>query len=334
MKRFALLACLWTVTGILGASGYLTWFPLSPALNAYSWEIRSTVNRFELQTANKAPSQYPWNDGFTGRSLVNVQLGAEIPLVGADDDRFLWYLGFPVSADMLMDMFERDSSPIINTDYWFGIRIEGVYTLDLPWPHNVALRLLPLFHESTHIGDEFAFRMMDQNSTGYYRINVSYEAWEITVGLDEWKEGMDRAFNIRLGLSGLWSSHGYYREAHSSEIGTQVELDGGVHLSRRSLEPFVQINYVESEFFPSFGNWIFQPGMELRNRIRFDYFSTHPEKRVWSIDTTLGWYHYPPNGLGRRLGFYLKLYGGQYPHGQFRESDGYLVFGSGLSLGL
>ena len=126
-----LLGCLSASDATLSATDSLTWFPRSPLLTAYTWEIRSTVNRVEFQSANKPPPQYPWNEGFIGRSLVNVQLGAEIPLVGGDGSRFSWYTGFPISADLLMDIFENDSAPIINTDYWFGIRMEGLYGLDL-----------------------------------------------------------------------------------------------------------------------------------------------------------------------------------------------------------
>ena len=178
--------------------------------------------------------------------------------------------------------------------------------------------------------------MMDQNPTGYYRINISYEAWEITFGIDEWKRwygsftersaGSQRALEFPRILSGT---------SFRVKSGVQIVPDGDMQIEPpRSLEFFGQLNYVETESFPSFGNWIFQAGLELRNRILFDFFSTEPEKRVWSIDTTLGWYNYPQNFRGRRLGFYLKLYGGQYPYGQFRETNGYLVLGSGLSLGL
>ena len=316
-----------------GSRHKLKFFPLHPAMTAYTSEIRSTVNRFELQTANTAPPQYPWSGGFEKRILLNIQFGAEIPIIGGDSEHWLWYIGFPISFNLLNDFFEKTTAPVMNTDYWFGTRLEALYRLDIPWPRNIAVRILPFFHESTHIGDELALRMADENSAGYYRINVSYEAWEITVGLDEWESGNGNAFNLRLGMSGRWNSDGYYSPPHPAELGSSL-LPSDIIPSRSGMEYFGQFNTVIVSGFPAIGSWMFQGGLELRNRILFDYFSTAPEKRVWTVNSTLGWYRYPEGSAGRRLGFYLKFLAGQNPHGQFREQDGYFVFGTGFSLGI
>ncbi len=317
----------------VGSRHQLKFFPLRPAIAAYTSEMHSTVNRFELQNANIAPPQYPWSDGFEKRILLNIQLGAEIPIIGGESERWLWYVGLPISFNLMNDFFESTTAPVMNTDYWFGTRVETLYRIDIPWPRNIVIRILPIYHESTHIGDELALRIADEDPLGYYRINVSYEAWEFTVGLDEWEaESVNNAYNLRLGMSGRWNSDGYYSPPHPAELGSGNPVD--VIPSRGNMEYFGQFNTVIVTGFPAIGSLIFQGGFELRNRILFEYFSTAPEKRVWTVNSTLGWYRYPEGTAGRRLGFYIRFLAGQNPHGQFREQDGYFVFGTGFSLGI
>jgi hypothetical protein len=224
---------------------------------------------------------------------------------------------------------------VINTDYWFGTRLEALYRLgpDISWPANISLRILPIFHESTHIGDETALWMAEGNPGGYYRINVSYEAWEITIGIDEWENRGENSYNLRAGLSGKWNSDGYYNIPEDPELGSGLD-PSDIYPSRLGMEYFGQFNAVITRGFPAIGQWVFQWGTEARNRILLDYFSNTPEDRVWTVTSTLGWYRYPEGMAGRRLGFYMKFLGGQNPHGQFREQDGYFVFGAGFSMGI
>lgn len=332
-RRISALLLLVLVLMKLGADHAVKFFPLQPVLKAYTSEMRSTVNQFEFLNANIAPPQYPFAGGFSSRVLLNIQLGMEVPLIGGESERWRWYVGMPMAMDLMNDFFEKTTAPVMNTDYWFGARVEALYSLPLHWPQNVALRVLPFFHESTHIGDEVALGMAAADPLDFYRINVSYEAWEIAIGLDEWVSSDRNAFNIRLGLSGRWNADGYYSPPLPAEIGSS-RAPSDVKLSRGNMEYFGQFNAVVVSGFPAIGDWVFQWGFELRNRILFDYFSTAAEKRVWTVDSTLGWYLYPEEALGRRLGFYLKLLGGQNPQGQYREQDGYFVFGAGFSLGM
>jgi len=308
-------------------------FPAHPVITAYTWEMHSTVNRFEFLKANKAPPQYPWAEGFTDRVFLNIQLGADIPVIGGENGEWLWYIGLPVSFDMTDDFFEPETAPVMNTDYWFGIRFESLYRISAKWPENISIRILPIYHESTHIGDETALGMSYDNPTDFYRINVSYEAWEILIGLDEWESGRGNSFNLRLGLSGHWNADGYYSSPLQGELGTSLH-PSDIIPSRGILEYFGQFNTVIESGFPSIGSWVFQGGFELRNNILPDYFSTEKEERIWTINASIGWYRYSRRLNARRIGFYLRFLGGQNPHGQFREQDGYSEFGAGISMGL
>jgi len=313
--------------------GVVTFFPLHPVSTSYTWEMRSTVSKVDFISANKAPPQYPWSGGFSKRVLLNVQLGIDLPLIGGESGPWIWYAGFPLSFNMVDDFFEPNTAPLINTDYWFGTRIEALYRIQESWPRNIFIKVLPFFHESTHIGDEFVLHMIDGNPTNFYRINVSYEAWEIVIGLDEWEKGNGNAFNLRFGMSGRWNKDGYYNRPSSSEIGSSL-LPTDIIPSRGNMEFSGQINAVIEKGFPAIGSWVFQGGAEIENRILFDFFSSDEERHIWSVRSSIGWYRYMDNAYSRRLGIYFKLLAGQNPQGQLREQAGYYDFGIGLTLGL
>ena len=304
-----------------------------PLLKAYPSESLSTANRFEMQTVNKAPPNYPWPEGYGERPLVDVRLGMELPFLGGEYPRWAWYSGVPLSLEFLTDIFEGHTAPVVNTDYWFGMRLEALYRLNVKWPANIGVRILPFYHESTHIGDETALYTAEENDQDYYRINVSYEAWEFTLCLDEWEGGNENAFTIRLGASGRWNSDGYYNIPTDAEIGSLL-VPGDIQPSRGNMEYFGQFHVVIPAGFPAIGNWRFQGGMELRNRILFDYFTDEDEQRAWTLISTIGWYRYPENWGGRMIGFHMRILTGQNPHGQFREQGGYFMFGTGFSLGI
>ena len=319
--------------GAEDSGGKVDFFPPHPASTSYTWEMRSTVNKFDFISANKAPPQYPWPEGFEKRVLINIQLGIDIPLIGGDSGRWLWYIGLPLSFNMIDDFFEHETAPVLNTNYWFGTKVEVLYRLQNTWPKNILIKVLPFFHESTHIGDEFALHMSADDPEDFYRINVSYEAWEIMIGIDEWENKNKNSFNLRLGMSGRWNKDGYYSSPSPSEIGSSLK-PSDIIPSRGNMEFSGQFNTVIVKGFPAIGKWYFQGGIEVLNRILFDFFSSNMENRVWTISSSIGWYRYMNNVFSRRMGIYLKVLAGQNPQGQFREQDGYCDFGLGFTLGL
>ena len=336
----ALLAVLATLAGTPGtlaadeAAGHtVNAFPATPLFRAYVVEQYATANRMEIQWANKAPPGYPWPEGYGERPLALIRLGVEIPFVGGSGGGWGWYVGAPLALEFVDDLFEAETAPVVNTDYWFGMRVEASRDLPWRWPSNVGLRLLPVFHESTHLGDETALFAAHEDPMGHYRINVSYEAWEAALCLDEWDGGDDPAFTLRLGASGRWNAAGYYDIPTDAEIGSGL-APGDFHGSRRNLEWFGQAHVVVPRGFPALGPWTFQGGLELRSRIVFDYFGTGDEQRIPTLGAALGWYRYVEGFGDRRWGFHLRILAGQNPHGQYREQDGYFVFATGFSLGI
>lgn len=330
---FALVVLsLFNIYGFESGNTSLRWLPPMTPLTSFPWETYSTSSRLEFQNSNLPPTGYPWSEGYENRVTVGIRLGVEAPFLEISDDKWKVYAGSPLSMEVTNDFFQTDTAPIVNTDYWFGMRLEGIYHLDTSWPRNIAFSSLPIYHESTHLGDEVALAMAE-NDPDFYRINVSYEAWKFTLSLDEWERDDSPAYNLRVGIGGNWNPDGYYNLPGPSERGV-TWTEGDFYRSRRGMEYSGQLNLVIPRGFPAIHRWIFQGGVEIRNRILFDYLSDADEKRIWTVVASAGWYRYPEGFLGRKIGVYTRLHYGQNPMGQFREQGGYFVFATGISVGL
>jgi hypothetical protein len=321
-----------TLFGFERGNTSVQWFPPMTPLISFPWENYATSSRLEFQNSNLPPTGYPWSDGYEDRVTVGIRLGVEAPFLEIRNDEWRIYAGSPFSLEVINDFFQTDTAPIVNTDFWFGMRLEGIYFLNTGWPGNIAFSSLPVYHESTHLGDEVALAMAE-NDPDFYRINVSYEAWKFTLSLDEWERDDSPAYNLRFGIGGNWNSDGYYNLPGPSERGSTWP-EGAFYPSRRGMEYSGQFNLVFPRGFPAIGKWIFQGGVEVRNRILFDYLSASDEKRIWTVVASAGWYRYPEGFLGRKIGFYTRVQYGQNPMGQFREQSGYFVFATGISFGL
>ena len=108
-------------------------------------------------------------------------------------------------------MFEEKTAPVINTDYWFGTEIKIIKRLpENRYIKNIGFNMLPLFHESTHLGDEFSLH-------GYYeipdfkRVNISYEAWKFSVILNDPDTLSGNVLSVKAGIQNHWTiKDGYY----------------------------------------------------------------------------------------------------------------------------
>ena len=328
---FAFLSFMSVLSSVPPAAAQnIVFIPGKVLLQTYPSELRSTASRLEFMNANKAPPQYPWANGYTNRFIIELQLSSNVPLLGEFDGHFQWRISLPLAVTTLNDIGEKNTAPIINTDYWFGAQAELLHKLDSPWPRNIALRVLPIFHESNHIGDEFSLAIAKRND--FYRVNLSYEAWEIVLGLSEaLPEESGNNLNLRFGIGSLWNTDGYYNLFPDDEIRKSTDA----YPSREEgVEFFFQINSRWGKDFLSIANWAFHANIEIRNRILLNYFNTQNEERVWTLNSTLGWYKDTHNQLLGNVGFYLRFLYGQNPYGQFREQKDFFSFSIGFSLGV
>lgn len=103
--------------------------------------------------------------------IADVGLGGSIPVWRNHPDRAN-QLGFSVAGGVF-SQFDMDSNAdLFNTDYVVGFPFE--------WRHGGASARLRLYHQSSHLGDEFLI------NTRTPRVNLSFEAVELLLSYELW----------------------------------------------------------------------------------------------------------------------------------------------------
>ena len=269
--------------------------------------------------------------------LVNeTSIGFNIPILTKRSRRkgTQFSLSVPVSASILFDFLEEETSPIINTDYRFGI-IELNYNKEMnsEWVRNIGIKWIPLFHESTHIGDELTV-VRAQDSLGITRINVTYEATDISVQINDPKDRVITNHSFKLGGRFLLNPNKGYYSVSELEADTNLVED-----SKRFFEPYLQWQYQKRKGFFTSDRVMFIASASLNYRVRFGYpFYTEDadgnpiqndnrERYKPSLNVLAGWrFKKTPDALSK-LGAYARFYSGVNYHGQFRNGPTFQFFG-------
>ena len=326
MKKIVLSTCLLilSLSAMVGQDSEHFFFKDSHILKPFLSEIRSTAIKAELAWLNKLDDNYYVSD-YTNRPFIEVHLGTELPIYYLQNRQkdFKFSASGYIGNILLIDMFEDITAPVINTDYFFGLKAAAVKYLDHPFVRNVGLKLVPVFHESTHIGDEFSIHGYHDIPT-FRRVNVSYEAWEIAAVLNDPDTIKSNLFSAKVGIHGLWKpAKGYYT---TDSIETK---DQPAPPSQKNYEYYIQLNLQRTKGFLCSGRWMNVLSVEANNRLKFSYDEAVAESRSWNINLYLGW-KYISEKSGRNLGFFFRYYAGIIPNGQFRNTGGYRY--AGLSL--
>jgi hypothetical protein len=99
-----------------------------------------------------------------------LSFGESIPFVGGTTGaEGNWQLGLHAGVFAIFDL-DADSSDLINADYWVGIPTS--------WRRRDFSALVRLYHQSSHLGDEFLLRDPDG------RVNLSYEAIDLKLSYE------------------------------------------------------------------------------------------------------------------------------------------------------
>ena len=299
-------------------------FQESHILKPFLSEIRSTAIKAELAWLNKLDENYYVSD-YTSRPFIEVHLGTELPiyyLMNRNSNFKFSTSGF-IGNILLIDMFEQNTAPVINTDYFFGLKAAAVRYLDHPFVRNVGLKVVPVFHESTHLGDEFSIHGYN-DLPWFRRVNVSYEAWEIAAVLNDPDTIQSNLFSAKVGLHGLWNqAKGYYTTDSLETKGVMAPQ------SEKNYEYYIQLNLQRTRGFLCSDRWMNLLSIEASNRLQFSYDEAVPETRSWNLNLYIGW-QYLAKKSGRNLGFFFRYYAGIIPNGQFRNTGGYRY--AGLSI--
>ena len=188
--------------------------------------------------------------------------------------------------------------------------------------------MIPLFHESTHIGDELTlFRVRDSIPTT--RINVSYETFEIAFQVNDSYGKKIKNSSFKLGARFLWNPKKGYYTVDPIEV---TANDIAINPSQKWFEPYFQMQSQRPDSKLSTRRMMFMTSLDLSLRIRFGYpvFYKDQTSSLWqkeefgesyTLCTTYlyGWKFYDSEGESTGLGVFFKLYSGINPHGQFRN---------------
>ena len=170
---------------------------------------------------------------------------------------------------------DAPSSDLINADYIVGI--------PLSWRHGAWSTRVRLYHQSSHVGDEFLLE-----NPGFNRVNLSFEEVEAIVSYEHrW---------IRMYAGGGYLIHREPAHLDRNRVQWGMELRGPA---------------VDSPFFGQV-----MPGLQLTPVLGAD-FKTFEELR-WIINSSvIGGFEWSRPGAKRRFRFLVNYYRGFYPYGQF-----------------
>ncbi|MCU0360924.1 MAG: hypothetical protein MUF75_09440 [Bacteroidia bacterium] len=234
------------------------------------------------------------------------------------------------SFHLFWDPLELSKSPILNTDYRLGaLWLKYIRFYEGSWLKNYSVKLSPINHESTHIGDDLTIYRIDQNYP-ITRVNVSYEYSEIDFTINDPNGSFEQNHSLRLGLLYRINKGDYY---------SINEKDGDPSLAKPSgsrTELFAGYNFIRSRGILTWKKWRNVISAEWRSRMKYNYpmFTTvngivHSEEvgqeRVNHFALYFGYKHV--KAKGPTIGMYLHAYTGLNPYGQFRNRSHFNSYG-------
>ncbi|MCF8362296.1 MAG: DUF1207 domain-containing protein [Prolixibacteraceae bacterium] len=293
-------------------------------LKPFLSDIRSPLIKAETGFLNKLDGNY-FVKNYNNKPFIESNLGVTIPFVNYHNyqDNFKIISSGYIGNNVLVDLFGPPTAAVVNTDYFMGFRTGFLKYTEHPLVKNIGVTLIPLFHESTHLGDEYSLHGY-QKIPGFKRINLSHESWEMAVVLNDPDTIQGNILSFKAGLQGLWNkADGYYFTDSLEVKGTEVPK------SKNNLEFFFNINWQRSNGFLCSEKWTNIFSMEVRNRTQFSYEADIPEQRTWNYNIYFGWLY---NNIKsqRKPGLFLRYYNGIIPHGQLRNTSGYHFIGLSL----
>jgi hypothetical protein len=197
-----------------------------------------------------------------------ANFGAALPFYGWRALGTDWQVGLHAGVFSIFDL-EAESSDLVNSDFFVGLPISARYG-----PVSAQLRL---FHQSSHLGDEFLLRMRDPID----RINLSYEAVDLRLSLKpfDW-------LRLYAGGGAIVSSE---PELAAGIAQAGIEITSPKPIYRDLLYPVVALDVQSFEERDWAVNYSARAGVEFRSR--------------WLAS--------------RRLQVLLEYFNGNSPNGQF-----------------
>ena len=342
MRRI-LLAPLILLCGCLTTTQWLT---DTPAISPIVAEPRASMMKVVI--GGYSPYAFQQTPGSTNIGM-DLSVGKEIAIVNSTDasvdqvplkaGQQRYGLWFPVSFHMLWDLNDA-SNAIVNTDYRFGGIVKYERGLKAgSFANEVGFRYTPLMHESTHLGDELTLAGQRRNPTTFERINPSQFFTEL-LGTAAWYQDArgqhrDRTF-ARAGLdvsyTSLYGADTEFTRNHRTIPGASSRV-----------QPIVQVEHVFGRWIPEYGKGnlpsiaAFEPfiSTDIRRSIVFNYEkarTSDPDNHTVSVNIIAGIRRADRVTRKGVSDFFLRIYHGVNPNGQFRNNSDFWLVGIGLAL--
>ena len=263
-------------------------------------------------------------------NVWEIGFGKELPVAAWETHSSLpslldcggWGLGIWVPGRFHMIADAGDASiPILNLDYKLSAAFKVTHAVT---PRDLLTAKVQIGHESTHIGDEFALRAIEEFGDAFQRINVSYEFIEVGVNWDHFF-GSQRQHSLSLRGSGVQTL------AFNGDVGWYAPrlMDGTpIQPSRVNFEPAVGVEYLPR------GTHGWRPFVSFDGQLRtvYDYAKASADQRedrqfTSSVVVGVRNLRWASRGMPDVI---AKYYWGVNPNGQFRWQSSYWAFGFGL----
>ena len=311
------------------------WFTYAPYGKSLLSDVHPNFVRFEM-VGNTNHQAYDFTHSGKGfRPSTQGCFGMDLPLWNGNfgaDKRVGLSFTLSASAYLWMDLFESQTSPVLNTDYRIGMPTHTfIHRLNRKFLKNYSIAWSPFKHESTHVGDEIQIQRVE---AGYAirRVNVSYNYTELVFTLNEPEDRSVQCHTFRAGLMLLWSpEEGWYSIKESAGDGPSSMA----HARLSPVEAYFQYQYQTPTSRHGFQGIV---SAEIRNRVVYGYDLTAKEDdedsgssdyRRFTYNLFLGMRYNIPgyDGYFSRFALGVRLYHGNCPFGHFRSIDNFSQVG-------
>lgn len=135
-----------------------------------------------------------------------------------------WGIGVQAAVFALFDL-EAESKDLVNADYWVG--------LPLAWRSGEWSGLARIYHQSSHLGDEYLLRSSENRRA---RLNLSFEAVDLKLSRDFW----ERTLRLYAGAGVLFDREPEHLKPLMTQWG--VELRGPWTFADGFLRPIAAVD--------------------------------------------------------------------------------------------
>ncbi|CDN30730.1 hypothetical protein BN938_0625 [Mucinivorans hirudinis] len=314
---------------------------LSPIFRPYWADMHSTITRGEVAIALNSVEYDYANKGDIYKPFVFANIGADLPLWSGffRDKKFGFGVTLPFFVDVWLDMFERTTAPVINSAYRFGLpEFMFYHKLDKKFMgiKNYSIRLSPMKHECTHIGDELTIYRKEMGFP-LTRVNVSYNYAELGITINDPLDSKARNHSFRYSIMILHDfSQGWY-SILPNEGDTQLVVP-----SKIPIESYLQYQYQSNVGKKSHLQAIMSAEVRYRSKYgyasffnftgkydseRMDDLLQMPEYKAAGVNLMFGARYINPKLYGYKIGVAFRGYLGVNPYGQFRSTPFYNQLG-------